>query len=239
MPKAAPAILRWTVPTRIVVFALAASSIWCLLAEFYGLCSMRFFTIAILIPATVVLIALAIVDRFRGEGMIWRGFVIGALAGLFAAVAYDIFRLPFVFAASNEVGPSWLRLPLFKVFPRFGAMILGQPFDATTPDSQFTLAAHLVGWSYHFSNGITFGIMYMALIGDASRRSWLWAVLFATGLELAMLVTPYTNFFGIRLAPNFILATLAAHAIFGIVLGLLARWFNQLWNLRLTPSSTS
>ena len=76
-------------------------------------------------------------------------------------------------------------------------VILAQPFTAEQPDSQFSLAAHVVGWAYHFSNGITFGVMYMAMIGEASRRSWLWAILLATGLELAMLITPYAGFFGI------------------------------------------
>ncbi|MEX2307028.1 MAG: hypothetical protein WD738_05520 [Pirellulales bacterium] len=190
---------------------------------------MRSFTIAILIPATVALIVLALANRIRGEGVLWRGVVIGAVAGLLAACAYDVFRLPFVIAAVDGVGPDWLRLPLFKVFPRFGAMILGQPFDAATRDSQFTLAAHLVGWIYHFSNGITFGVMYLALVGDVARRSWLWAVLFATGLELAMLVTPYTSFFGIHMTTRFVIVTFAAHAIFGVSLGLAAKWLANMW----------
>jgi hypothetical protein len=212
---------------------LAATSIWCLLAEFYGLCSMRLFTFWILLPATAALVALAVADRNRGEGLLWRGVVIGAVAGFLAACAYDVFRFPFVIAALDRVGPDWLRLPLFKVFPRFGAMILGQPYDAATTDSQFTLLAHLIGWVYHFSNGITFGVMYMALVGDASRRSWLWAVLFATGLELAMLFTPYTTFFGIHMTARFVVVTLAAHAIFGMMLGKSAAWFERHW-----PSST-
>ncbi len=223
--------LSWSFPARLLVFMLAATSIWCLLAEFYGLCTMRWFTFAILIPSTVALIALAIADRLRGRGLLWRAVLIGAAAGLIAACAYDLFRIPFVVAAIDNIGPEWLRLPLFKVFPRFGAMILGQPFDATATDSQFTLAAHLIGWIYHFSNGITFGVMYMALMGDASRRSWLWAVLFATGVELAMLVTPYTSFFGIHMTTRFVIVTFAAHAIFGVALGLCARWLAQLWPL--------
>lgn len=221
--------LGWTPLARAVVFLLAATSIWCLLADFYGLCPMQTFTFAILLPATSALVGLAIVDRFRGPGMLWRGVVIGAVAGFLAACAYDVFRLPFVVAAADGVGPEWLRLPLFKVFPRFGAMILGQPFDATTTDSQFTLAAHLLGWIYHFSNGITFGVMYVALVGDATRRSWLWAVLFATGLELAMLLTPYTGYFGIHMTARFVVVTFAAHAIFGVVMGLAARWIADLW----------
>jgi hypothetical protein len=181
----------------------------------------------------VALIGLAVWDRLRGAGLLWRGVVIGAVAGLVAAIAYDVFRLPFVVAAADGIGPEWLRLPLFKVFPRFGAMILGQPFDTATADSQFSLAAHLLGWTYHFSNGITFGVMYMALVGDASRRSWLWAVLFATGLELAMLLTPYTGYFGIYMDARFVIATFAAHAIFGVAMGLAAKWLAGLWPVSL------
>jgi hypothetical protein len=222
----------WSVPSRIVVFLLAATSIWCLLSEFYGLCTMQWFTFAILIPATAALLIMAVADRARGEGALWRGVVIGAAAGLVAACVYDLFRLPFVLAAVDGFGPEWLRLPLFKVFPRFGAMILDQPFDATTTDSQFTLAAHLVGWIYHFSNGITFGVMYMALVGEAARRSWLWAVLFATGLELLMLATPYTSFFGIQATAAFVIATFAAHTVFGVALGLAAKWLAERWPAR-------
>src|SRR5437763_12644063 len=92
---------HWTAAWRTVVFILAAASIWCLLAEMYGLCSMRTFTLWILIPATIVLYALAIWDRGRGDGTLWRGVIIGSLAGLLAAVAYDVFRLPFVFSRAR------------------------------------------------------------------------------------------------------------------------------------------
>lgn len=206
-----------------VVFLLSATSIWCLLAEFYGLCSMRTFTIWILIPATVLLVVMAVVDRLGGDRRLWRAVWIGAVGGLLAAVVYDLFRIPFVVAAADRIGPLWLRLPLFKVFPRFGAMILGEPYTADTTASQFTLLAHVVGWIYHFSNGITFGVMYLALVGDGHRRSWLWAIALAAGLELAMLFTPYTQFFGIGLTAKFVIVTLAAHIIFGIVLGLYVR----------------
>ena len=218
-----PAVFQWTLPGRLVVFTLSATSIWCLLAEFYGLCSMRTFTFFVLFPATALLVAIALADRARGDRRLWRACVIGAAGGFLAAVAYDLFRVPFVLAAVDGVGPAWLRLPLFKVFPRFGALILGEPFDGATTDSQFTLAAHLVGWTYHFSNGVTFGVMYMALIGDASRRSWLWAVAVAVFLELAMLFTPYTGFFGIHPSTRFVIVTLTAHVIFGVALGLYSR----------------
>jgi hypothetical protein len=169
------------------------------------------------------LILIAIIDYLRGDRRLFRAVMVGAIGGLLAAIAYDLFRLPWVMGSVDHVGPSWLRLPLFKVFPRFGAMILGEPFRADQTDSQFTLAAHVVGWAYHFSNGITFGVMYMAMIGDASRRSWLWAIALAVGLELGMLFTPYTRFFGIVPMALFVVVTLTAHTIFGVTLGLYAR----------------
>jgi len=226
-----PQVLQWSVPGRAIVFFLSATSIWCLLAEFYGLCSMQAFTIWVLIPSTILLIAMALIDLLKGDRRLWRACVIGAIGGFLAAVAYDLFRLPFVIAAVDHMGPNWARLPLFKVFPRFGAMILGQSFTPTQMDSQFSLLTHVVGWIYHFSNGITFGVMYMALIGDASRRSWWWAIALAVGLELAMLFTPYTQFFGINPVARFVVVTLTAHLIFGVSLG---RWTRR-ESMRYTP----
>src|SRR5262249_119083 len=150
---------------------------------------------------------MALLDRIRGDGDLWRGLLIGATAGLVAAVAYDVFRLPFVFAREWQLTSVVPPMNLFKGFPPFGAMILGEALG----QSSYPLAAHLVGWTYHFSNGLTFGVMYVALIGDARRRSWWWAVLLATGLELGMLLTPYPRFFGIPLTTLFIGVTLTAH----------------------------
>jgi hypothetical protein len=225
----ARAFYQWTPLGRALTFFLAATSIWCLLAEFYGLCSMRTFTFWILLPSTAVLIGITAMDYFHGDRRLFRAVLIGAIGGFLAAVAYDVFRLPWVLGAADHMGPWWMRLPLFKVFPRFGAMILGEPYTPTTPDSGFTLAAHLVGWVYHFSNGVTFGVMYMAMIGDATRRSWLWAILLAAGLELAMLFTPYTKFFGINLAALFVVVTLTAHIIFGVAMGLYTRYASRRW----------
>ena len=206
-----------------VVFTLAAMSIWCLLAEFYGLCSMRTFTIWVLAPATIALVVLAVLDRMRSDGELWRGVVIGAVAGFLAAVAYDVFRLPFVFSREWHLASVVPPMNLFKVFPRFGAMILGEPVE----QASYSLAAHLIGWVYHFSNGVTFGVMYTAMIGDGRRRSWWWAVVMAVVLELAMLFTPYTRFFSIPLTGLFIVVTLSARVAFGISMGLLTRWLSD------------
>ena len=82
----------------------------------------------------------------------------------------------------------------------------------------------IVGWIYHFSNGATFGVMYLVILGSASRQHWAWAVLFALALELGMLFTPYPRVFGIDMTTRFVLVTVAAHAVFGAGLGLALRF---------------
>jgi hypothetical protein len=120
------------------------------------------------------------------------------------------------------------QMPLFKVFPRFGALILGEPLEQPS----YSLAAHLIGWAYHFSNGATFGVMFAALVGEASRRyggGWLWAVLMAVGIEVCLLLSPYASFFDIHLTTRFVVVTLLAHLIFGIGLGLYFAWHARRW----------
>lgn len=215
-----------------LVFALPASSIACLLADFYGLCPMSFFTVFIFLPALIALCVLAVHDRVRGERHVWRAVWIGCLAGLLAAVAYDVFRLPFVFAKEWGIDSIVPPMKLFKVFPRFGAMVLGEPIEQPA----YSLAAHVIGWIYHFSNGATFGVMYLALIGDGRRRHWAWAVLFALGLELGMLLTPYPTVFNIPVTARFVIVTIAAHSIFGAGLGWSVRWFSFLDGRQIIPS---
>ena len=197
---------------RIAVFLLASTSIACLLGEMYHLWPMRLFTLAVFLPACCALVAIALYDRFRGNGAVWSLIFIGATAGLVAAISYDIFRLPFVFSTQWGLASVIPPLPLFKVFPQFGAMILGS-------NDSSSLAAQTLGWVYHFSNGITFGVMYATMINGQWRRRWPVAILFAIGLELAMLFTPYPATFGIRVTMTFIVVTLAAHAIFGVSMG--------------------
>jgi hypothetical protein len=212
--------IGWTSGGRWLVFLLAASSIACLLADFYGLCPMRIFTPFIFMPAMIALLVFAVLDRSKGEGLLWRAVWVGLVGGLLAAVAYDVFRLPFVFAKQWGIDSVVPPMNLFKVFPRFGAMVLGQPIE----QAKYSLATQIIGWLYHFSNGATFGVMYVAMVGEPARRHWLWAVLFAVGLELGMLFTPYPAVFNIPVTSRFVVVTVAAHAIFGVGLGLSVRW---------------
>jgi len=211
--------IGWTPGWRLLAFLLSTTSLGCLLAQFYGICSMRIFAAAVFLPATAALVALCCLNLARARGRFCRPIAVGAAAGFIAAVAYDLFRLPFVYARQWGIDAFVPALNLFKVFPAFGAMLLGQPAG----QAHYSAAASILGWIYHFSNGITIGVMYLALIGDPARRHWAWAVAVATGLELGMLLTPYPAVFGIPVTARFVCVTMGAHAVFGVCLGLVAR----------------
>jgi hypothetical protein len=188
---------------------------------------MRAFTMFIFAPAMLVFFVVALFDRLRGDGMLWRAVLIGFVGGLLAAVSYDVFRLPFVFAKEWGIASIVPPMNLFKVFPRFGAMVLGQPIE----QSQYSVVTQIVGWIYHFSNGATFGVMYVAMIGNPTRRHWAWAVAMALVLELGMLLTPYPQVFNIPVTTRFVIVTIAAHAIFGVGLGVAVRVLAKRWTL--------
>lgn len=184
---------------RAIAFMLASLSFACLLGTMYGLWPMRPFACIAFPPA---LFALVIIAR-RGAPWIAQG----ALAGIIAAVAYDLFRLPFVLNG----------IPLFKVFPQFGEMLLGS--------AEPRWLVQLLGWTYHFSNGAALGIMFLALVPKPSSRKLFWgAVLFALAVEMILLATPYPRFFGLALDRRFVALTLSAHLIFGAAMGLWLRW---------------
>jgi hypothetical protein len=200
---------RGQLALRVVVFALASLSFACLLGHFYGFWTMHFFGCWVLPPATAVLVWIAY--RYPGHPRTW--IVQGTLGGIVAAVAYDLYRLPFVLAGT----------PLFKVFPMFGQMLLGVPGPPFAEEP--TTAAYLLGWFYHFSNGAALGIMFLAMAGNLTGRKAFWgAVIWALTVEFILLNTPYAGFFGLPLNGWFIFLTASAHLIFGIVLGLWCRW---------------
>ncbi len=184
---------------RTIIFLLASSSFACLLGTFYGLWSMKIFACFAYLPASVILAGIAWQQRGTLAG---RWIVLGAVGGIVAAVAYDLFRLPFVLNGA----------PLFQVFPKFGEMLLGA--------SEPRWLVQLLGWTYHFSNGAALGIMFLALLTRPTRARLFWgAVVLALTVELILLLSPYPEVLGLTRNQRFIVLTVSAHLVFGLVLG--------------------
>jgi hypothetical protein len=189
---------------RAVVFVLAFLSFACLLGQFYSLWTMRFFGCWILPPATALLGFIAYRNRCLPPGLSSAHTLIvhGALAGIVAALAYDLYRVPFVLNGA----------PLFNVFPRFGELLLG----STEP----RWLVHGLGWGYHFSNGAALGIMFLAMATAFRRLNLFWgAVAWAMFVEAMLLLTPYPGFFGLKVDGRFLFLTASAHLVFGLTLG--------------------
>jgi hypothetical protein len=203
-------ILRRPMLVRPVVFILAFLSFACLLGHFFGFWTMHVFGCWVLPPAAVLLAVIAYQFRAgRRAGLaspyvwIWQG----ALGGLIAAAAYDLYRLPFVLHGA----------PLFKVFPKLGELLLGS--------SGPRWAVLTLGWAYHFSNGAALGIMFLAAVSFLPRPPLFWgAVAWALMVELVLLLTPYPSLFGVKLDGRFLFLTASAHLVFGLALGTYCRW---------------
>lgn len=178
----------------LVPLCLGASSIASLLFYFYGVMEMGSAVRWILVPAILSLVVFVL---RLSDGPLRRRTLAGLWAGALATLFYDLVRVPI--SASG--------IPVFKAISYFGTLILGQ----TTP----TVASEVVGWSYHLTNGIGFGLMYAVIL----RSPALWsALVWGVTLEAAMLLTPYAEIFGYRISPGFLAITIGSHLVYGAVL---------------------
>jgi hypothetical protein len=100
-------------------------------------------------------------------------------------------------------------IPVFKAISYFGTAILSAPRP--------TALSELVGWGFHFSNGVGFAVMYALLV---RRPRWWTAVGWGVLLEAMMLATPYAEVFGYRRSWSFVATSLGAHVVYGLGLWL-------------------
>lgn len=175
-----------------------------LLAKMYGLASMQAVTLWLFLPCAIGLVAVWTWGRRGGPAEVANALAIGALGGLMGTFGYDLIRVPFLLAG----------LRVFAPIEAYGVWIAG-----AAQSSVWTL---ITGWAYHFSNGITFGVMY-ALV--ARGRHWGWGVAWAMLLETIALFSPFGPIFNLSSNPTAIGIAYLGHVAYGIPLGLLVqRW---------------
>ncbi|PSB68579.1 hypothetical protein C7B61_00120 [filamentous cyanobacterium CCP1] len=142
--------------------------------------------------------------------IIQQKLLVGLAAGLLATAAYDLSRLIVVTVFDMDVSP-------FKAFPIFGQLIAGENISKST--------AYVVGTFYHLFNGIFFTIAYCFAFG---RRHWAYGILWALGLEFAMLALypSWLNLEGVM--QEFTVMSVAGHVAYGATLGLLCqKWLSR------------
>jgi hypothetical protein len=185
---------------RLLTVFLAGGSIAALLADLYGIAPMyRVFWYAS-VPAMALLAVIASLPRVDPE--VRARIRVGATAGVFGTIGYDIVRIPFAVAGQRVFAP----------IETYGILVA----DASA-SSGLTSA---LGWLYHLSNGVTFGVAYAAV---AARRAWPWGVVWALILETVAVLSPFATRYGLSGQVGPIAIAYFAHLFYGYPVGRLVR----------------
>lgn len=186
--------------TSFAVILLSGGSIAALLADVYGIAPMHAVFWAVSVPSMLALAVLAELPRVPAE--LRHRIRVGAVGGFVGTLGYDLVRVPFAMAGQRVFAP----------IESYGVLIA----DAST-SSELT---SFLGWGYHFSNGITFGIAYAVI---AARRHWLWGVGWGLVLESVAVFSPFATRYAIAGQVVPILIAYGAHVFYGLPLGRLVQ----------------
>ncbi|MDI9941222.1 hypothetical protein QM806_38395 [Rhodococcus sp. IEGM 1351] len=169
-----------------------------LLAWAYGLGSFRLWFWFVTVPALALLttagVATARWPAYRG---LHTALVVGAFGGLAGTLAYDLFRIPFLLAGYRLLAP----------IDSYGVLIAGA--ESSGPWTG------LLGWLFHFGNGIGFGITYAVI---AAGRRWQWALLWGLAIETLAVASPVAGLYALR-GPGLLAIAYGGHLAYGAVLG--------------------
>ena len=197
--------------TRALVLGviLAGLSGAAVLAETFGPVPMRVSVPLLVLPGALLLTGLVFASRrqYRELDRFADRAISGAIWGLVATLVYDAIRPVLMWVFRYHFNP-------YRAMPIFGSLI--------TDQSKTTALAIAVGWTYHFWNGISFGVMF-ALIRPRGGpiAGWIWAM----ALQ-GFMMWSYPTLMRLRLDnPGFLMAGLVGHSLWGLTLGAsLRRW---------------
>lgn len=188
---------------------LAGASGAAIVAHTFGPVELRYSAPFIVLPSAAVLVGVIFAARRRYDRVRILGdrLLYGAAWGLAATIVYDLVRPAMVAILSLDTDP-------YAAMPLFGSLITLEPTESTT--------AQVLGWIYHFWNGIGFGMMF-ALVRP--RGAFLAGLAWGLILEGIMLFV-YPGFIGADIADAaFVSVGVVGHAAWGLALGAgLKRW---------------
>jgi hypothetical protein len=167
-----------------------------------------------LLPSIVLLITVAVVAHHlrldRLTNRIWTGIWVGTVS----TAALDIIRL-------TGFSLGWMPGNMPRMF---GVLILDQM--ALGPSD----LSDIVGSLYHYWVSACFGLTYTLIMG---RTRWWGGLIWGLIIEIGMMTTPPmvvamdTGYFGLKFGLGVLGTSLAAHIVYGIVLGFLLERYTK------------
>ena len=200
---------------RLLCFLACIPSGGALLAKVFGIAPLQAVTLYLFLPCALFLVGMWWWASRTGRDYLAGALTIGFWGGLLGTLAYDLARIPFLLAGQRVFAP----INVYGVWLAEAAI-----------SSQWT---HALGWAYHFSNGITFGIMYALFM---RRRHWLWAIPWALLLETIAVLSPFAVIFNLVGNYNALAIAYLGHVAYALPLGwLVYRWDDTLAWLAARP----
>jgi hypothetical protein len=195
---------------RVSAFVCASISLVALLSHVFGVLSMTYFLTFFGLPSILLLLMLTAVGRWLDAGVFLTCLKVGLVGGIVATIGYDIVRL-------------LLMQTLLFDFDSFKSILIFGMWITRTPTS--TPQSFIAGWTYHYWNGISFGIMYMMAF---ARRHWLVGVVYGMLMEAAM-IGVFPMFLHIYSPVGFVTVSMAGHAVYGAIIGRAGQRYARSW----------
>lgn len=179
-----------------------------------GMPTMDVLTQYALLPSVLLLVVVIVItSQLRLERLlnrIWTGIWVGAVS----TAALDVLRL-------TGFSLGWMPGNMPRMF---GVLILDQM--AVGPSD----LSDVVGGLYHYWVSACFGLTYTLLMG---RTRWWGGLIWGLIIEIGMMTTPPmvvamdTGYFGLKFGFGVLGTSLAAHIVYGIVLGILLERYTK------------
>lgn len=169
--------------------------------------------VRVLIPSIVVVLLVLWIANASGERRLVNRMIAGGLAGGIATIALEVVRI-----AGFHLGQMPGSMPALAGVLLLNRFMLGP-----------SLLSDIAGWSYHFWNGVTFGLIFAVVFG----KKPLWVALgYGLFMAVGFLVSPAVTALGIGFMghkmPGMPVTVVLAHLAYATVLGLLVRrWVRE------------
>ena len=193
-----------TLILRIICLLCCIPSGGALLAKVYGVAQMQPVTLFVFVPCALIMVVVWQWAKRNQRQLLADAMRIGFLGGLLGTLGYDLIRVPFMLAGQRVFAP----------ISAYGVWVA----DASL-SSRWT---ELIGWTYHFSNGITFGIMYALFM---KNRHWGWGIVWGFVLETIAVLSPFATIFALTGNYRALGIAYLGHVAYGLPLGwVVYRW---------------